>query len=62
MEDSTGPKCNKDNIVSIVYGYPGSNLMSASRAGDVLLGGCCFSSDPPNYACKDCGHNWREEG
>jgi len=55
------PKCNKEDIIPIIYGYPNDNLMSASRDGNVSLGGCRFSSDAPNYACKDCGHSWLEE-
>ena len=55
------PKCNKEDIIPIIYGYPNDNLMSASRDGNVSLGGCCFSSDAPNSACKDCGHTWFDE-
>lgn len=34
------PKCKSKNIISIVYGYPSSELFELSEQGKVKLGGC----------------------
>ena len=58
MENFSCPKCNKQNIIPIVYGYPSDKLLSDASAGNVRLGGCVIFGDDPNYSCKDCGHTW----
>lgn len=55
------PRCGSEDIVPIVYGYPGPELVKESEAGKVRLGGCIVSEDNPTHACKRCGHRWRRD-
>ena len=49
------PKCNKnDEVLPIVYGYPGPEMMKKSNEGKCVLGGCVIGNDSPNYQCKRC--------
>ena len=60
MDDTRCPRCNSEDVVPIVYGYPGDELTEASMRGEVALGGCVVFPDAPEYTCKNCGHEWRE--
>jgi hypothetical protein len=54
------PKCsNKDSVVEIVYGFPGSDLIEMAQRGEILLGGCCIFEDAPEYYCKKCDLKFR---
>ena len=48
----------KDNIVPIVYGLPGEELLKASARREVLLGGCIIDRDSPQWQCTECGYAW----
>ena len=49
------PICGKkDNIIPIVYGFPGLCLLNDDRAGKVLLGGCLKTDHDLQYYCKTC--------
>jgi len=63
MEDARRcPRCNSEDTVPIVYGYPGPELAEASMRGEVALGGCVVFPDAPEYTCRSCGHEWRQDG
>ncbi|CAF1603742.1 unnamed protein product [Didymodactylos carnosus] len=57
-ENQSKPVCSKcnstENVISIVYGYPGDELMKSAREGHVKLGGCCVSPDSKRNWCKKC--------
>ena len=52
------PKCESDNVVPIVFGYPNEELLESAARGEVSLGGCCVAADDPEWRCKDCEHEW----
>lgn len=56
------PKCNSNNVVSIVYGEPSYELYLNSEKEKVFLGGCCISMvdgfPEYEYHCKDCGFEY----
>ena len=39
------PKCDSTDIVPIVYGYPGPELIEASALRKVEIGGCVIEED-----------------
>lgn len=49
------PYCNSSNVIPIVYGYPGAELVEKSERGEVKLGGCVVTDNDPDRYCKDCG-------
>ncbi|MGD1847556.1 MAG: carboxypeptidase-like regulatory domain-containing protein [Salibacteraceae bacterium] len=50
---STCPVCQKsDQVIPIVFGYPGKKLMKYANKGKVMLGGCMVSYCDPNWYCK----------
>merc|ERR1711976_377803 len=52
------PKCNSLDIVEIVYGRPGSELMAKAEAGEVFLGGCDMSKEETHH-CNQCQFNFK---
>ena len=47
------PVCHKtDQVIPILYGYPSWQLGQESKKGIVRLGGCCVSSENPEWYCK----------
>jgi hypothetical protein len=48
------PICESNNILNIVYGYPGVDLYEDSEAGKVILGGCSQEINDPDWQCADC--------
>jgi hypothetical protein len=49
------PFCRyEDQVVRIVYGYPGPDLIEQSRRGEVALGGCCIGPDAHEWYCRGC--------
>ena len=57
------PSCDSNNVVPIVYGMPGSELMEQAERGEVILGGCVVTDNDPGLYCKDCGSEfYQEEG
>ena len=54
------PTCGSAaDVVPIVYGLPGEELMAAAKRGEVALGGCLVSPDDPRWRCKKCGVDFR---
>ena len=52
------PKCQSNNIIPIVYGYPPSDVGEEAEKGIVQLGGCVINDDSPQWHCKNCGHEF----
>jgi hypothetical protein len=53
------PSCGSKDIIRILYGLrplPDPELMSQ---GKIVLGGCCFTDDDPDYRCGECEHSWQ---
>jgi len=54
------PKCGKKKIASFLFGLPDFLAIEKDlKAGRIVLGGCCLSSDDPEWKCQTCGHEWR---
>ena len=54
------PKCQSDEIIQIIYGYPTSEAGEDAEKGFVRLGGCDINEDSPQWHCKNCGHDFRQ--
>jgi hypothetical protein len=53
------PECgSNENVIPIIYGYPGPELREAAERGEVFLGGCVMTGDDPLWYCKACGRKW----
>ena len=49
----TCPACRQsDQVIPIIYGYPGKALMIKADLGIVKLGGCCYEKGQPQWHCK----------
>ena len=48
------PICNSNNLIPIIYGMPGMDLVERENNGEIKLGGCIVMSDSPKWYCKDC--------
>jgi hypothetical protein len=51
------PQCEGD-LVPILYGYPGQEMLEAAQRGEIVLGGCMVGEDDPQYRCGRCGRTW----
>jgi GTP pyrophosphokinase len=51
-------ECGAGDVVPVIIGMPGPELMEAEAAGEVVLAGCIVMPDQPNWACRICGHEW----
>ncbi|MBS4025234.1 MAG: hypothetical protein KGZ96_06110 [Clostridia bacterium] len=52
------PACGSTSTVKIIYGLPTYEAFEAQERGELVLGGCCISTDDPNRICKDCGQQF----
>jgi hypothetical protein len=53
--DGFKPRCpygHTDNIIPIVYGMPGKNLMEKAKKGKIHLGGCIITDCDPRFYCS----------
>ena len=49
------PYCHfDDQVVRIVYGYPGPEIIEQSRRQEVALGGDYAAPDAPEWYCRGC--------
>ena len=48
------PFCGSDEVVPIVWGYPGPDLIPDLEAGKIVLGGCVVSDRDPSWFCNHC--------
>lgn len=51
------PDCGGE-LIPIIWGFPGSDLVKKSAEGKVLLGGCVIGLNPNDYHCKQCDHEF----
>jgi len=56
------PRCGSPDVLPIVYGFPGQEMMEAANSGKIRLGGCCISADMPMQQCSLCGSKWNSGG
>ena len=54
------PSCGAGDVVPIVIGLPGPDLMEAAERGEVVLAGCIVMPDQPNWSCNRCDHEWQD--
>ena len=54
------PRCDSQDVISVVYGLPSEEMVEESIAGRVALGGCAVWSGCPDHVCQNCGHERRE--
>lgn len=49
-------RCGSTKIADIVYGLPAydEELERYLNDGKIILGGCCFSKDSPQWECCEC--------
>jgi transposase len=61
-KNPTCPRCKKDNVALIFWGYPGDMdwYLQAIKDKEIVGGGCCVSNNDPKWACTDCYHRWGE--
>lgn len=52
------PKCGGENTVPICYGMPMYEMYESEQKGELVLGGCCVTSDSPEWYCKECKNRW----
>lgn len=39
------PYCKSENVIPIVYGYPGPKMIESEIRGEIKLGGCVITMD-----------------
>lgn len=63
MHDEQPPRCPDcgGDLVRIVYGLPGPELMERVRQREIVLGGCVVSEDSPRWACWECSRKYHED-
>ena len=58
----TCPECGSLEVVPIIYGYPGPEVMDAvmdaARKGEIVVGGCVVGDRNPQKQCKACGRKF----
>lgn len=47
------PGCGSDDVVRVVYGYPGEELAKSGRY-NVASGGCVIGQGSPSWRCRAC--------
>ena len=52
------PGCKSNNVVPIMYGYPGPGAVEDSEKGKVHLGGCIVDIANTKWHCNDCERDW----
>ncbi len=62
MEDARRcPRCHSDEVIPISYGMPTEEAVEESRRGEIALGGCLVWPEAPEWLCRACGYEWRED-
>lgn len=51
------PKCNNNEAVQILYGYPLPETLQAWHNKEIELGGCIVGNEL-THKCFKCGHQW----
>lgn len=54
------PECGSSEVIPIVYGMPGPDLIEAEHRGEVVIGGCAILEGyDPTHSCRACGGHFR---
>jgi rubredoxin len=54
------PECDAGkNVIPVVYGKPGRDLIEREARGEIKLGGCCVTNESARYHCRACGLDFR---
>ncbi len=53
------PGCRERTATPIIYGNPSSEMLLASRLGDIVLGGVASEDDRPAWLCS-CGIRYED--
>ena len=58
------PSCGFYPVGEIIYGYPVWDEVQQRgvEEGSIIIGGCCMFDGQPQWACKNCGCEFRVEG
>jgi hypothetical protein len=52
------PKCGRQKIKQILYGYPGPAGLYEPDLSGIMRGGCVIHGDRNDWFCASCGHSW----
>jgi hypothetical protein len=52
------PRCSENDLVPVVYGLPGGDLLAAAERGEFILGGCEITLPLPSFGCRGCDTEW----
>ena len=61
MEGERCSRCDSEDVVYIVYGYPSEEMVERSLRGDVVLGSSTVWPEAPNRTCQQCGYEWAKK-
>ena len=53
------PICGSE-LIPIVYGMPGPEMLNKAERGEIYLGGCVVTPDDPKYYCDACDREFYE--
>jgi len=53
------PECRERTATPIIYGDPSSEMVQASRLGEIVLGGVAAEGDMPAWLCS-CGTRYED--
>jgi len=56
------PLCDSDEVLPILYGLPGPEMVKEAEEGRIAIGGCIVDPDYPTSRCEKCGHQWGKLG
>lgn len=48
----TCPACGSSDLIPILYGLPGLDMVEAGRAGEIVIGGCLARDEA--WRCRAC--------
>lgn len=57
----TCPRCGQETGLMILRGFPSARAERAIAARQVIHRGCMVSPDDDDWACTNCGHEWRDD-
>ncbi len=55
------PQCAGEAVL-ILYGFPTPSDGEAEKRGEIHLGGCVVDEDSPAWRCRECGHEFGDDG
>ncbi|NQT61652.1 MAG: hypothetical protein HQ556_01730 [Candidatus Marinimicrobia bacterium] len=59
LEDGqTCRDCGSSDIVLLVYGTAGTEMIKETQEGKIALGGCVVTGNDPAWRCRVCNNAW----